>query len=113
MFDSFGNHVKIKSSNETENLNLAGKTGIIYGETIPSITNIKVIGNPNVESAINVYFDDINESFWFDPDLLQEIDNGVGSVMTLNGVDKKWTKDNVGNWIEENITEKKWWQFWK
>jgi len=37
-------------------------------------------------------------------------------VITLDGVDKKWTKDSNGNWIEKNTnpsTEKKWWEFWK
>lgn len=112
MFESFGNQVKVKNSSKTETLKLAGKIGVIYGQTMPSVSNVKIIGNPNLETAINVYFEDINESFWFDSDLLEEIDNGVESEITLDGVDKKWIKEENGNWREKNTT-KKWWQFWK
>lgn len=113
MFENFGNKVKIKKSPETEALNFANKIGIIYGSTTPSVTGVSVIGNSKDDSAINVYFDDLNESFWFNEDLLEEIDNGEGITMTLDGVDKKWTKGSDGSWIEENIRNKKWWKFWK
>lgn len=112
MFESFGNTVKIKSSTETDKLNLTNKIGIVYGKTSPSITDVKVIGSPKNDSAINVYFEDLEQSLWFNEDLLEEIENGEGMVMTLDGVDQKWTKDENGNWLEENLKKtKKWWQF--
>ena len=52
----------------------------------------------------------------YDENLIEELDNGAGTEMTLDGIDKKWTKDSNGNWIEENLSEnseKKWWKFWK
>lgn len=116
MFESFGNKVKIKSTPETEKLSLAEKTGDVFGQTTPSITEVKVIGKTEKDFAINVYFEDLKNSYWFDEELVETVDNVTGSVITLDGVDKKWTKDSNGNWIEENTipnTVKKWWQFWK
>ena len=101
MFDTFGNKVKIKSSPETETKGLAGKTGETYGHTTPTVTGVEVIGKTEKDFALNVYFDDLKESFWFDESLIEQLDNGT--EMTLDGVDKKWSKDSNGNWIEENL----------
>jgi len=116
MFDSFGNKVKIKCSTETEAKGLASKIGEIYGHTTPTVTGVDVIGKTDKDFALNVYFDDIKESFWFDQSLIELLDNGAGTEMTLDGIDKKWTKDSSGNWIEEDLSgksNKKWWKFWK
>ena len=124
MFDSFGNKVRIKDSPLTEEKRVAGKIGEVYGQTTPSMMDIEVIGTPKKDVAVNVYFDDLNTSFWFDPDLLEAIDNGEGAVITLEGVNKKWTKGQNGQWIEEDTTpttsrstdqttKKKWWEFWR
>jgi hypothetical protein len=80
MFNTFGNKVKIKSSPETIEKELAGKIGEIFGQTTPSITSVEVIGKPKKNFAVNVQFNDLQESFWFDEDLLEYIDNGEGSV---------------------------------
>jgi len=45
--------------------------------------------------------------------LIEKLDNGEGATMTLDGIDKKWTKNSSGEWIEENLRKKKWWQIWK
>src|SRR5688572_27242479 len=116
MFDSFGNKVKVKNSPLTVEKGLAGKIGDVYGQTTPSMMDFEIIGTPKKDIAINVYFDDLKTSFWFDADLLENVDNGQGSVITLDGVDKKWTKGQNGQWIEGNTkqaTGKKWWEFWK
>lgn len=124
MFDSFGNKVKIKDSPETQEKGLAGKTGEVYGQTTPSIMDFEIIGTPKEDFAVNVYFDDLKTSYWFDSELLETIDDGQGSVITLDGVDKKWIKGQNGQWIEEDTTrstvqttvqptDKKWWEFWK
>lgn len=114
MFASFGNTVKIKPSVETDQLDLTGKVGIVYGQATPSVMNIEVIGNPTDDCAVNVHFEDLNQSFWFGPDLLETIDDGAGIEMTLKGVSKKWTKTADGDWAEENLPQSKsWWQFWK
>lgn len=124
MFNSFGNKVRIKHSPETQEKGLAGKIGDVYGQTTPSMVDFQIIGKPKDDFAVNVYFDDLQTSHWFDADLLETIDDGQGSVITLDGVDKKWTKGQDGQWIEEDTTatkhqstvkptEKKWWEFWR
>jgi hypothetical protein len=124
MFDTFGNKVRIKDAPLTKEKGLAGKIGEVYGQTTPSIMDIEVIGTPKDDFAVNVYFDDLKTSFWFDADLLETMDDGQGSVITLDGVNKKWTKGQNGQWIEEDTTpttyqsivqttDKKWWNFWK
>jgi hypothetical protein len=131
MFNTFGNKVKIKISRETEEKGLAGKIGEVHGETTPSVMELEIVGTPSEDYAVNVYFDELEEAFWFDPHLLEYINNGQGSVITLDGVDKKWTKGKNGEWIEEDVErsestsnvkkdeeigkqhEKKWWEFWK
>ncbi len=115
MIDSFGNKVKIKNTPETVSKGLADKTGQVYGHTTPTVTGVEVIGKTDKDFALNIHFDDLNESFWFDEGLIQQLDNGEGTEMTLDGIDKKWTKYSSGNWSEENTrpeSKKKWWRFW-
>lgn len=121
MGDLLGNNVKIKSSPETIEAGLAGKNGVIFGVTVPSLSGVDVIGDLKEEYAVNVYFEDLEENFWFDPELIEMIDSGFGTVITLKGVDKKWTKEKNGEWKEEDTSTskkpdtsvKKWWKFWK
>ena len=83
MFDSFGNKVKVKDSPETREKGLAGKTGDVHGQTTHSMMDVEVIGTPKTDFAINVYFDDLKSSYWFDEELLETMDYGQGSVITL------------------------------
>ena len=107
MFNTFGNKVRIKQTPETEEKGFAIKEGEVYGQTIPSMMDLEIIGTLKEDLAINVHFDDLNQSFWFAEDLIEHIDNAQGTEIMLDEIDKKWTK-------EENIkTENKWWQFWK
>lgn len=114
MFDTFGNKVRIKRTTETEEKGLADKKGEVYGQTTPSMMDADVIGTLTEDIAINVHFGDLDESFWFAEDLIEYLDNGQGAEITLDGIDKKWTKGKSGEWIEENTKQNnKWWQFWK
>lgn len=114
MFNTFGNKVRIRKTEETESKGLANKEGIIYGHTTPSAMDVDVIGIPKEDLAINVHFEDLDTSYWFSNELLENIHNGEGAVISLDGIDKKWTKNEEGQWIEESLSEKtKWWQFWK
>jgi len=113
MFKSFGNKIKIKSTAETEELGYANRLGEIYGQTTPSMMDFKVIGELKDDVAFNVFFEESNESIWFAEQLIEEIDNGQGATITLDGIDKKWTKNSNGEWLEENTSTRKWWQIWK
>jgi len=66
MFESFKNKVIIKSTSETEKLGLARKIGDVFGQTTPSITEVEVIGKLEKDYAVNVYFEDLKISHWFD-----------------------------------------------
>lgn len=114
MFKTFGNKVRIKRTPETEDKGLADKEGEVYGQTTPSMMEFEVIGTLTEDIAINVHFEELGESFWFAEDLIEHLDKGEGTEITLDGIDKKWTKRENEEWIEENTKqENKWWQFWK
>ena len=117
MFNTFGDKVRIRRTPETEENGLAEKVGEIYGQTTPSMMDFKIIGALKNDIAINVHFEELGESFWFAEDMIESIDNGQGTGITLDEIDKKWTKGTDGEWIEEDTNPKKndskWWEFWK
>ena len=113
MFETFGNLVTIKESLETDELELSNKTGEIYGETTPSITEVEVIGDLMADYAINVYFDDLNESFWFAPGLLEPIELDDDFEVEMSIENTTWIKTKEG-WSEPQFKgpNKAWWKFW-
>ncbi|MEK6337301.1 MAG: hypothetical protein AABM67_20455 [Acidobacteriota bacterium] len=64
---SFGDNVRIRTSAGTEAKGVAGLVGQVYGQTTPSVTEVEVIGEVTSDCAINVFFKDRDESFWFAP----------------------------------------------
>ena len=115
---TFGDTVKVRASEVTIAAELAGLTGSIHGETTPSITDVDVLGDLNEDYAVNVFFDDRELSVWIEPELLEFIDHGAGAEITLDGVDKKWTRQADGAWTEEDTVNaatkaRPWWKFWK
>ena len=97
---SFGDHVRIRSNHDTERLGLAGREGTVYGFTTPSLTLVDVIGSRAEDFALNVHFDELDEAYWFADDLVEFIDHGAGSVMSLDGVDFEWVRLPNGDWEE-------------
>jgi hypothetical protein len=110
---TFGDNVRLLSTPETEALGVAGKVGQVYGVTTPSVTGIAVIGNLVGDCAFNVHFEGRTDtdSIWFVPELLEFVDHGPGTEIRLNGVPKKWTRSESGEWIEAPL-KKPWWKFW-
>lgn len=96
----FADRVRIKSSEETRRLGLAGLEGVVYGWTTPSVTGVEMVGNRDGDHAVNVHFDELGEGFWFAEDLIETIDHGAGTVVTLDGVDKEWVRLPNGEWQE-------------
>ncbi|PIQ14979.1 MAG: hypothetical protein COW67_10890 [Flavobacteriales bacterium CG18_big_fil_WC_8_21_14_2_50_32_9] len=127
MFDTFGNKVRIRRTPETEEKGLADKEGEVYGHTTPSMMDFEIVGNLKEDFAINVYFEDLSESFWFAEELVEYLNNGQGTEITLDGIDKKWIKGDNGEWFEEDTSptweknkaeqnqseSKDWWKFCK
>jgi hypothetical protein len=93
----FADYVRIKISDETQRLDLAGRKGQIYGFTTPSSTGVPVIGSLNDDYAVNIYFEELEAGFWFTRDLIDPIDHGVGTVVSLAGQGTEWIKLEVGN----------------
>ena len=98
---------------------LAGRTGPVHGDTTPSVTHVDVIGDAKDDYAINVFFEDRKETFWFAPELLELMDHGAGTEITLKGVPKKWVRSASGEWEEVGVAakdspmpKKPWWKFW-
>ena len=96
----FGDRVRIRPSKETEALGLAGREGEVFGWTTPSSTNVSVIGLNASDSAINVHFGDLDQSSWFSEELIEHLGIGVGTVITLDGVDTEWVRLENGDWKE-------------
>jgi hypothetical protein len=103
---SFGDNVRVRTVPETIRLGLAGMTGQVHGETTPSVTGVEVIGDVRDDYAFNVFFEDRNEGLWFSADLLELVDHAPGTEIRLDGVSKKWTRDERGEWIEEAVPKK-------
>lgn len=92
--------MRIKRTDETQSLGLAEREGRVFGFTTPSITGISVIGTVKDDYALNVFFDELNKSFWFAEALIDPVDNGAGTVMSIDGVDKEWIRLPNGDWEE-------------
>lgn len=96
----FADRVRIRDCEETARLGLAGREGQVFGWTTPSVTGVAVIGALGEDYAVNVHFDALGESFWFAEDLVERIDRGAGTVISLDGVDKEWVRLENGEWEE-------------
>jgi xanthosine utilization system XapX-like protein len=67
-------HVRVRSTPETEKLGLAGLLGEVMGETIPSSSGVdEVVGGNDADYAVNAWFEERREQFWFHPDLLEPV----------------------------------------
>ncbi len=97
----FGDRVRILPDPMTVARNLSGKIGSVYGQTTPSNTHPVVIGTPKDDYAINVFFDDLHEGYWFAEHLIELVDHGAGATITLEGVDKQWVRNADGGWEEK------------
>ncbi len=109
---SFGDNVRVRDTAATRAAGVVGLSGPVYGETTPSVTQVEVIGELTGDYAINVYFEERNESLWFAPDQLEFVDHGAGLELVLHGVDKKWTRTESGEW-EESPGDTKHKSFWE
>jgi hypothetical protein len=98
---SFGDNVRIRATDETVARGLAGRCGPVWGETTPSATGVAVIGTLRGDYAVNVHFDDLDAEFWFAPELLEFLDHGAGTEVTVEGVDGKMVRRSDGGWAHQ------------
>lgn len=114
MQPSFGDNVRIRSTEETEAAGFAGLNGKVYGFTIPSVTGVELIGSSPDDAGINVFFEERDLAVWFAPQLIEVVDHGAGTELRLEGIDKRWIRTADGGWREESVAEgrRPWWKFW-
>ena len=112
---TFGDHVRVRVTPETEAAGVAGLEGTCTGFTQPSSSEVEVVGELADDYALSVMFEDTHDQRWFEPELLEFIDHGAGTEISLTGVDKKWTRTADGEWIEQptkDDAKKPWWKLW-
>ena len=65
--------VRIRTTPETEALGVAGLWGLVFGETRPSDSGVRVIGTVTHDYAIAVHLDAREETLWFTPELVERV----------------------------------------
>jgi hypothetical protein len=95
---SFGDNVRIVSVTATEELEIAGLTGQVYGETTVSVTGVEVIGGSHTDTAVNVFIEELNKDYWLSPDLVELIDHAPGTTVSIG--DREWIRTEDGQWKE-------------
>lgn len=110
---SFGDNVRVRSTDVSESVGLAGLVGQVYGETTPSKTGVEVIGQSTNDYAINVFFVERDESVWIVPELLEFVDHASGTEFQVEGASEKFLRDARGEWVKISVqSSKPWWKFW-
>jgi hypothetical protein len=95
---TFGDRVRVRLSNATEKLGIAGQIGIVHGTTTPSVTGIEVIGTPSNDLAIAVALEGQTKQLWFAEELLEFVDHAAGTTAEIAG--RKLIRDERGEWRE-------------
>jgi hypothetical protein len=97
---SFGDHVRIRSTPLTRKLGFADLLGNVHGQTKPSFTGIDVIGEAEADYAMQVFFEERREEFWFAPSLVELLDHAPGTEISFKGTAKKWLRSASDEWEE-------------
>jgi hypothetical protein len=97
-----GDTVRIASTPETVAAGYAGRTGVCYGFTTPSVTGVQVVGDLGGDDALIVSFED-GGSAWFEPSLVSFVDVGAGQVAVVG--DTRLIRDATGEWVEARDAE--------
>jgi hypothetical protein len=97
MFDT----VRVLEAPETVAAQVAGLTGVVYGESMPAASGVgPVIGRLQGEWALNVNFEDRAGEYWFAPELLELVDHGAGTVIGLDVSPVEYVRRADGGWDE-------------
>ncbi len=72
--------------------------GNVYGETIPSESRVEVIGKLELDFAIHVYFESLDVSYWFAPQMLEFVNHAPGTEIHVHGSSVKTVRQPDGTW---------------
>jgi hypothetical protein len=97
---SFGDHVRIRPSPETEALGIAGLDGLVFGESRPSSSGVEVVGAAPNDYVLNVFIDSRDEGYWLRPELVEFLDHAPGGRVELDGVPYVWEHQADGSWVD-------------
>ena len=103
MLISMGDSVTVKETAITKTLGFSGLVGTVFGRSTRVSSEMKVVGDSQNTCALNVYFDTLDKEVWFAEDLLEFKDHGEDQIITLEGSDRKWIRNHLGEW-EEKLT---------
>lgn len=95
---SFGDRVRIRLTETTVTLGIAGQMGIVNGRTSPSVTGVEVIGKSSNDLAIAVTLEEQTKQLWFAEEVLEFVDHGAGTTVQIAG--RKLIRDEHGDWRE-------------
>lgn len=109
---SFGDTVRILPGTATDAAGISGLSGCIYGETVPSVSGVSVLGELSDDYALNVFIEVLNRDFWVDPSLLEFVDHGVGAEIRIAGSSARIVRQPDSSWVDVGSARKAWWRFW-
>jgi len=98
---TFGDRVRIRVTEATEGLGIAGQTGTVCGCTTPSVTGVEAIGKSSEDVAISVALDGQTAQLWFAEELLEFVDHAAGTTVEIAG--RKLIRDERGEWHEVKL----------
>jgi hypothetical protein len=83
----FGDRVRAIEHPDTRAAGIVGRTGVVHGYTTPSHGYLTdpIIGRPVDDVAIAVAFGDELGVLWIVPELIELVDHGAGTTMTIGG----------------------------
>lgn len=95
---TFGDRVRIRFTETTQILGVAGQMGIVNGQTTPSISRVEVIGDSYKDRAIAVALEAQTKQLWFAEEVLEFVDHGAGTTVEVGG--RTLIRDEHGHWRE-------------
>ena len=96
---SFGDRVRIVSDPATTAAGFAGRVGVVYGWTTPSVTGVDVVRASDDDFAYNVGLEEAGSDAWFASHLVELVDHSPGMEITIG--DKQLVRDASGEWKEQ------------
>jgi hypothetical protein len=90
--------VRVRSTALTDSLGLAGRVGLVYGQTTPSITGVQGIGDEGNDHGFCIRFEDGDQEVWLASDLVEFVDHAPGSTARIG--QRSHIRDEKGVWHE-------------
>ncbi len=96
MRPSLGDRVRIRRTAVTHQAAIAGLEGQIYGETVPSLSGVQVLGPCPDDFALNVYIEERGSDHWLAPEHVEFMDHAPGLETQVAG--KRLVRRADGGW---------------